>query len=352
MQIAELLRLAEWFDTNIVQNGIATKYIELYNKMNLNVRRNPNQPSVPFEDERKELLKTLKPISFQALSWEQIQFLEKLEIKGLLGQVGTKKLEDVFYENKLDLASATSKISEFSDQINEAQTTIEEIENVLGDLFSVSDEEVPEDSILMRVYFQSDVSINNLADFKKLSATWYDIGRGIAMAQGKSPEDFSIIGAKKGSIIIDMAVTVGLATSVSKILLEALKVADRCIEVLKSVEKLKGLKLDNRKIEQELKKEAEKEKRDGIQSIVGTMVKDLALNVEQQGDKVSAIEKSIKKLVDFTQNGGLVDFVQSDEEDEKHKGVRKEMIKLKTNIKEIRLLENKVKLLESGDKQK
>src|SRR5690606_23216206 len=124
------------------------------------------------------------------------------------------------------------------------------LETAITENFEIDEEEdeIPDDSVLMRVYFQNDVSIDNLTDFKKLSAMWYDIGRGIAMAQNMSPEDFNIIGAKKGSIIIEMAVAVGLATTVSKILLEALKVADRYLDILKKVQEVKGLKLANKQI--------------------------------------------------------------------------------------------------------
>jgi hypothetical protein len=175
---------------------------------------------------------------------------------------------------------------------------------------------------------------------------WYDIGRGVAMAKNMSPEDFHIVGAKKGSIIIEMAVAVGLATTVSKILLEALKVADRYLDILKKVQEVKGLKLANKQIETDLKKEALLEKESGINFILEVAVKDLQLDPNQQGDKINAIEKSIIKLIEFTKNGGEVDFVQSNTEEEYDNDVRKDVEKLNENISEIRLLENKIKLLE------
>mgnify|MGYP006179352477 CR=1 FL=1 len=93
---------------------------------------------------------------------------------------------------------------------------------------------------MMRIYFKDASSINNLSDLKKLGSTWYDIGRGIAMTQDKSPEDFVVVGAQKGSIILELAVAARIATSVSKILLETLKVAEKVIDILKKVEELKA----------------------------------------------------------------------------------------------------------------
>jgi hypothetical protein len=349
MQITELLKLTEWFDENLIENGVPTKYKALYNQMNANIRRNNNQ-QVPFESQKNDLIHAIEGINFQTLSLEQINFLDKLGITELIGKSGADKIEEILITNSLDIATATSKIKESSDIVTKAQTTIKELQTTLYKSFEIEEsEEVENDKVLMRVYFQNDVAIQNLTDFKKLSATWYDIGRGIAMSQDKSPEDFNIIGAKKGSIIIEMAVIVGLATSVSKILLESLKVADRFINVLKQVEELKGLKLGNKKIALELKKEAEKERDEGTNTILENAIKDLQLNTEQHGDKVTALEKSIKKLIDFTQNGGIVDFVQPSEPEEKEDNaeIREEIQRLKTNISEIRLLENQIKLLEN-----
>ena len=346
MQVTELLQFIDWFNENIIEEELSLKYSGFYEKLYLNVRQ--GQAAQPFQEEKEKLFETLKSINYQSLSLEQINFLEKLEIADLLGVQGAKKIDDVLFESNIDIASASERINDFKDKIDDAIKRVRDLEEALSDNFEIDEtDEVPEDSVLMRVYFQNNVSINNLTDFKKLSAMWYDIGRGIAMAQDKSPEDFNIIGAKKGSIIIEMAVAVGLATTVSKILLESLKVADRFLNILKKVQELKGLQLSNKKIEAELKKEAQKEKDDGIKAILEVAVSDLKLNANQQGDKINAIEKSIKKLIDFTQNGGEVDFVQPQKTEEDENELREEVKKLKENVSEIRLLENKIKLIEN-----
>lgn len=351
MQITELLKLTKWFETNISKKEIPQKYSALHAKMNQNIRRNVNQRTnqnlVPFENEKKDLVSAINKINFHSLSLEQIKFLEKLHITDLLGTVGVNQIEDILTNNVLDIATATSKVQELSNRISTAQKTINELSSTLGNSFEIEEnDEVEDGNTLMRIYFQNDVSINNLTNFKKLSANWYDIGRGIAMAQGKSPEDFKIIGAQKGSIVFDMVVAVGIAKSVSTILLEVFKVADRFLELVKKSEEIKNLKLNNKKIDQEIKKEAEKEKEEGIKTILNISIKELNINEKVEGDKVTALETSIKKLIDFTQNGGLVDFVQPNEKNETENN-RDEIKKLKENISEIRKLESKIKLLEN-----
>jgi len=349
MQITELLKLTKWFKETIGNKKIPQQYQQLFNVMNQNARANNNQPKQPFENQREALFKSLKTVTLNKLTLEQIKFLDQLEITELLGSQGIKNIESILYENNLDIATAAKKIGEFNTKITNAQTTLTEIETTLAKSFSINlDEEIPEDSVMMRVYFQDESSINNISDFKKLASIWYDIGRGIAMAQNKSPEDFNIVGAQKGSLIIEMAVVAGLATSVSTILLAGLKVAERVIVILKKAEELKALKLNNKKIEQEIKKEAEEEKKHGITTILETAISELGLSKGQDGDKITSLEKSITKLIEFTQKGGAVDFVQPDivdsgEEDD----VRKEIIQLKENVQNIRQLENKIKMLES-----
>lgn len=348
MQIIELIKLTKWFDENIVEKGIISKYSSLYRKMNQNIRRSSSQQRIPFEEEKNDLIESIKGVNFENLTLEQINFLKRLGVDELVGEYGVGKIEEVLIQNNLDIATAINKIKEFSDRIDGVQATISELQSTLCKSFDVEDSnEVEEGQVLMRVYFQNEVGIENLTDFKKLSANWYDIGRGIAMALGKRAEDFNIIGAKKGSIIIDMAVVFTLATTVSKILLESLKVADRFINILKQAQELKALKLSNNKLAQEVKKEAEHAKKEGTEQILQLTINDLNIDPNVDGDKVVALKKSITKLIEFTQKGGVVDFVQLNEPEEDKAEIRNEIQRLKTNINEIRSLEDKIKLLES-----
>ena len=348
MQVTELLQLGTWFKTNIDESGIVTKYVSLYNKMNQNIRRNNTQStqSIPFEIEKDNLIESIRIVDFQSLTLEQIKFLEQIKILDLLGEQGIIQIEEILFKNKLDIATATAKIKSMSDVFTMAQATINELTTTLQKSFSINDfDEINDGEVLVRIYFKDGAAINNLTDFKTYSNLWHEIGRGIAMAQNKTPEDFKIIGASKGSIIISMAIAVGIATSISKILLEALKVTDRILDIRKKLEEIKKLKFENKKIEEDIKKEAEKEKENGIKNILTIIITDLKLE-SNQGDKTIALEKSIKDLIDFTEKGGVVDFVQHEKGNEDNTQVRTETQKLKKNISEIRALENKMKVIE------
>jgi hypothetical protein len=349
MQVIELIQLGIWCKTNIEEKGIAVKYTSLYSKMNQNIRRNNMQnQSVSFEAEKNALLESIKEVNFQSLTLEQIKFLEKIKILDLLGEKGVIQIEDVLYKNSLDIATATAKIKSMSDIVTTTQTTINELSTTLRKSFDIEDfDNIMEGEILVRIYFKVGAAINNLTDFKTYSNLWHEIGRGIAMAQDKTPEDFRIIGASKGSIIISMAVAVVIATSISKILLEALKVTDRVLDIRKKIEEIKKLKFENKKIEADIKTEAEKAKETGIKNILNIITKELGLQENSQGDKIVALEKSIKDLIDFTEKGGIIDFVQRENKEEANSSIRTETNKLNKNISEIRALESKMKALDN-----
>lgn len=346
MQIDELLNLCIWFKNNIEKNNISQKYLNLYNKMNVNVRRMNGQQAQPFLDEKNILFESLSEISLEDLTIEQIKFLEQLEVDDLISKPTIKLIDNDLIENNLDIATATNIIKNYSDKIANAQSILQTIYNTLNPYFEIHEnDELDENEVLMRIYFQSGVSINNLIDLKKLSNNWFEISRGIAIALDEAPESFKVIGAKKGSIILDLAVIVGVATTVSKILLEALKVADRVLDIKKKAIEIKSLKLQNKKIEQELNAEAQSEKENGIKIIVDETITQLGLNSQNEGDKIIALEKSVKKLLEFTENGGQVDFVFN-ENISKNPELREENKLLRQNVEKIRELESKIKYLE------
>ena len=347
MQVAELLKLAEWFESNIVGAGVITGYVNLHNKMSQNIRSNGyHHTMVSFDAEKEKLFDSIGSITFQNLTLEQINFLDKLQVVSLLGTQGIEVVRGILIDNSLDIAAAYEKIEKLSSIINDANTKMTKIKSALSMFFkSREDNEVGSGNVLVRVYFKDDVAIDNLTRFKELGVLWFDIGRGIAMAQGKTQDDFKIISAEKGSVILSFSVAIGIACLASKIILGGMKVVEKILDIRKKIEEIKNLKLKNKQIEQDLEKEAENAKKEAVDNILNSVVGELKLNVKEQGDVVNALKIAIKNLINFTEKGGVVDFVQATEEDDGDEDARVKINKLNQNISEIRLLENKVKIL-------
>lgn len=169
------------------------------------------------------------------------------------------------------------------------------------------------------------------------------------MAHNASPEDVKIVGAMKGSIIIELAVIASIATTTSGIILAALMVAEKVLDIRKKAEEIRNLKLKNTKLAREIEKEAENEKKTGIEAISAKLIKKLKLNKSDGGDKAIALNKAVQNLVNFIESGGEVDFVIPKEEIEGDENTTPNYEDLRVTFQKIRQLENKIKMLESNN---
>lgn len=343
MQIKELLNLSYWIDENIKKLQVSQKYQQLHKAMQQNVNARNNQPMQPFEAQKEAVIDTIKDISVSGLTNEQERMLSKLEISQYIGSEGVKNLENLLFRNSLDIATATAEVNSIHGKLNQAIQKSDQLKTNIASLVDTDEEDSDEDEqVIIRVHFQNDVSLNNLTDLKKLGTTWWEIGRGIAMAHDSAPEDVKIVGAQKGSIIIELAVMAAIAATTSQIILSALKVADRVLTIRKKSEEIKALQLGNQKLEADLAKEADKEKKEGLEYITKEI--SISLNVNQSGDgeKFKVLEKSVKNLIEFVEKGGEVDFY-SPEDSEDNQDVEQ----MRINFEEIKKLEKRVLAIES-----
>ena len=341
MNVSELFNLTHWITREIEQAQIPQKYQALQTVLQQNSQ--PNQQQQPFESQKEDLIQALNNVPLGQLTRDQLEFLSHLGIADAVGAEGIDAIEDVLYKNVIDLATSAQKTQEVLKKIKQGIAKSNQIKEGLTDCV-LEEEYEADDEILMRVSFTGQALMQNVTDFKSWGSIWYDIGRGVAMAHNASPEDVKIVGATKGSIIIELAVIASIATTTSGIILAALKVAEKVLDVRIKAEELKSLKLKNGKFAKDLEKEAENEKKAGIEEITGEVAKQLGLK-EGEGDKVKALDTAVKNLVNFIEKGGVVDFVIPESEGEEE-GDGGENEQLRVAFEEIRRLEKKVALLE------
>lgn len=348
MNVSELYSLTFWIDDEIVNTQIPQKYQALNQVLQHNAQ--PNQQKQPFESQKDDLIETLKKVPLSHLTREQLLFLDSLGIAKAVGFEGVNQLNDILFKNSLDIATAAQKIQEVINNLNQGIQKAKQIQTGLSGCVSLEEYEQTED-VLIRVVFAGQARMANVVDFKKWGNIWHEIGRGIAMAHNAKPEDVKVVGATKGSVIIELATNPAIATTASAIIFFALKLAEKVLDIRKKAEELKGLKLKNKKLITELEKEAENEKQDGIEEICNKLVVKLNINGNADGEKVGALKKAVIDLINFTENGGEVDFVVPEEDVDDHdaeegqKG-KPQFNELRNTIQEIRQLENQLRLLE------
>jgi len=342
MNVSELFDLTQWITREIEGAQIPQKYQTL--QTILQQHSQPNQQKQPFESQKDDLIKALKSVPLDQLTRDQIAFLDNLGIANAVGEEGADQVEDILYKNVIDVATSAQKLQQILQKLNEGISKSNQIKAGLTDCVFEEEYEA-ENEILMRVSFTGHALMENVKDFKSWGNIWFDIGRGIAMAHDLSPEDIKIVGATKGSIIMELAVVASVATTTSGIILAALKVAEKVLDILNKAEELKGLKLKNTKLAKDLEKEAENEKKDGIEKITNDVAKKSGINHNGEGDKIKALDTAVKNLVNFIEEGGVVDFVVSDEE-ESEEGKEDQHADLRVAFNEIRKLEKKIEFLE------
>lgn len=342
MNVSELFQLTHWVSNEIERAQVPQKYQAL--QVILQQNSQPNQPKQPFESQKIDLIQTLNNVPLGQLTKDQLDFLHKLGIAESVGEEGVRIIEDILYKNVIDVATSAQKIQAILQKLSEGINKFNQIK--AGLVGCVMEEEYESDNeILMRVTFAGHAAMANVTDFKSWGGIWYDIGRGIAMAHNASPEDVKIIGATKGSVILELAVMASIATTTSGIILAALKVAEKVLDIRKKAEELRGLKLKNDKFAKDLEKEAESEKKSGIEEITSSFVEKLGLKEDGEGDKVKALDVAVKNLVNFIEKGGVVDFIVPEDEaaEEGEEDKKKE---LRVAFQQIRQLEKKLALLE------
>jgi hypothetical protein len=300
MNTEELAGIPGWIQREVVERRIPSLFAELASA----VQNNANGGRQALEPQRSQLLEAIESVSQNALTDAQARLLnEKIVLLPHLGRRGVEEVEGILFRNSLDAATAAQEINRISSEIQSGVDRGMQIRAALAGLVSPSD--LPSDEVLIRIVFDNAASMSNIKDFKKWANEWHDIGRGLAMAVDEAPEDIRIVGAETGSIIITLATTIAIARIASGVILKALEVAEKVQGIRKLELEIQALKLSNDQAALALKNQAEDERRSGLANISELVSAELKLD----GEKITALDKSVTKLLAFLEKGGSVDMV-------------------------------------------
>ncbi len=343
MQIKELLDLTHWIDENIKPLATAKSYQNLYSVLSGNTQGRQQQP---FEEQKNKIIESINHIECKGLSHDQEDMLDRMGILSVIGKQGVNNLENILFRNNLDISTAATEINKIQQSITGAIQSSDALQQNLKKYLPADFdfyEDCEEGEVLMRIHFQKDVSLNNVAKFEEFGKKWHEIGRGIAMAHSTSPEDIKVVGASKGSIIIELGMAAGIALTASKVINGALKVVEKSLGIKKALKELKLLDLNIEKAQLDIEKQSKELKENGISSMVRDISKDLNISTNNgEGDKIKALEKSVKGLVDFVEKGGEVDFYAPEQNSQND-----DIDKLKAKFEEMKQLEKKLLALEN-----
>ena len=343
MNTEELIGATIWLDREVKSQRILQNYSELYSRLQSTANGSPQS----FGDQRDQLVVKLRAVNLLLLTNEQRDFLSRLNLIDHLGSAGAAELEDALFKNSIDPVTAAAKVASIISDIQQAVDRSDQIKNSLSGLIEVKKELTEE--ALIRVTFDGQASIKDVSDLKKWATEWHDIGRGIAMAVGATPKDIKVVGAQKGSIIIELATAYGIAQVIATTLLKALEVAEKVISIRKMALEADNLKLNNALLLEQIKTAAEKANTDGLETITNEVK--VGIGRQLNGEEQKALDNAVKKLLSFVQKGGEVDVVLPIEifdssDDEEVDFATEKMKSLRADIHRIRALEAGIKAID------
>lgn len=344
MNISELYSLATWIQNEVAGDKIQNPYVNLHSLLHQNTQ--PNQAKQPLAELQEKLLEAVSEAPVHQLSSEQMKVLQELEIKDLLGAEGIRFIDETLRSNDIDPATAAQKFKEavrrMKSAINQANTLKETLNPYVPEEY-----EHPENKYQMRVTFAGESDLQNFVDMKKWSQSWVTIARGITMAIDKAPEDIEILGASRGSVILDLLAEYEVIEVISEIVRVCFEttIAVQLIrlqaqEIRKNNRELKNDHMNKAADEMDVAADKEQEKR--IKKIVKDVTKNLKINTETQSDKIKPLTKSIEELVKFFNNDGNVDFISPPVDDIEEETETGEIKKL--SPKEKKLLTQRTKI--------
>lgn len=308
MDAYEIQSLSGWY--KIYFKGVRQRFDALLGVLSNNASQQVQQP---VEEPLNNLLDYLRKIRLQELSLEQIRLLDELEVLELLGPSGADNVSNIVRTSSYDPASVDQKIRTRLERINTANEKLNAASSALiGIGFALDDFHSADDRIVIRVGFRREASIENITDWKSSAEDWYQIVRGVGIAAGEAPENTKILGATRGSIILILSATCAVTALLALISKHISGIAKDALSVLSEIENLRQKKMLTATMESEMKSIAASKREEGLKIIEDEISKMISTALD--GEKKTALQKSILKLLDFGEKGGDIDFVQPPEE--------------------------------------
>jgi hypothetical protein len=303
MEVSELTELANWFENQVPPARDA------YANLLTLLQHNASQPDKrPLETALDTLISALEEMNFDELSLQQFRVLERMDVREYLGRDGIAFVDATIRTANYDPATSVSKVQATITNIDNARNALIAFRGAMDQLkIGSGEQDDVQDRIIIRIGFEKDANIDTVTDWRDSSRDWYDIIRGVALAAKESPEDTKVIGAATGSVILILAGTVAVTTMLAAISKNITSVARDIIMVGVERENLRQKKLLTTAMEAELNKIEQKKRTDAVKAVMAELKKHLHKSV--MGDAKVALEASVKKLLDFNEKGGVVDFV-------------------------------------------
>lgn len=349
MNLAELWGLTEWLEREIKAAGIVQKYEALRDVTRQNAS---GQAQESIEEQRNALVLGLRAVPIDVLSLEQLEFLDRLNIGLFVGERAVAWIEDVTYKSAVDQAHIAAEMERAITTVNEGLRRSDATRDGLVGLLPPAPEPT-EDLAILRVKFAGKTEIRNVVELKRWTNRWHIIGRGLTVAVDGTPEDFRVLGASTGSLIVDFGVQLKLAGGFVALITAGLVVVEKIWGIRKHAQELRHGKLVEEKLTRELDQAAKDAEDAAAAEITLELTAKFRLSADHgDGDKINNLAKAVQEFIAFQRQGGVADLVLPEPPAEPEEGAEpegdaiKELRALHVSQREVRRLEEQVKQLQ------
>lgn len=344
MQIHELNELSIWYAENVTKSKIE-------NFINTIINRIKNRVSLTdsaFINDKASLLSAVERIDSSSLTTNQRKCLVKMNISSILLEGAIEELKMLFDMSGNDTNYVLTTLERYSKSLkaaSQAMTQLRASASVIVPDEYLFSKPVPEGKVLTRLTFQNDASINNFVEFSDWGKRWNLIARGFSMAVNEPIEDFEIVNADRGSLIVDILV----GAKAMQILFESLKslteLAISVTELRIKHKELNGLKetvskeLFDQFVEQS-NASIEKKEDELVEKVIAKLNKEGLIKNDTAHNDIS---RAIKEIHRFNAHGGSLESVASNDDSFNADVVRElnESYKLLQTEAEIKLIQDK-----------
>lgn len=362
MLLSEMISLNSWIDDKESLFQPIAKLAKLQQILNANIQaRAPNnrtaQKIQSFTEEKNEAIDAIRRLKLTELSKDQITCLSVHGADEYMGDLAANKLKDAFRDEVHDLAYLAKKVTDAHSSLEQARAKIAEVSKFLTPYTNeIQEANYLEDKARFSIIFKDGVQIDSLKDLEHRSKEWSVIMHGIGVALDVAPNEFKVLGARNGSLVIDLFMCAAAIVPIGFILNRSLAILERFALSMKRLDTIYDLDIDEpafKEIEDEIKATNEKyfniKRLVSAKSIAKEILDERKCPENKRSEAEAHLESSVKKILNHLRKGGDLDaFVphaQTDDESSEEENSAEEANSLISEFRHKKLELNKEELV-------
>lgn len=336
MQIRELVQLGKFLSQTLSESNLPNLYQQLVNAIN---KAAQNQKPTQVQTLLEKIRTVHEDAAEKITSPAQSKLLKDYGADRLIGSAAVKRIDEILLSNQAHpqgLASAFGELLNETNELNQRATQLIEVVQPLFPIVEEVDSELAADEGRLWLYFSENVAVESINDLESAAETWKQILHGFSRLPNAAADGGRIIQIQKRSPLeLELAAGIALLTPLAFGVNWVLGRIEHVIKILQEAEKLKQLKVKT-EIVQDLKKEAEEEKKKIAEQAADAVREKFNCGNEER----NAVQQALSKVIRFIEGGGQLDIDIGDddsgegEEDGESSEERKDMLSLIKSIRQ------------------